>query len=159
MKQLCYLLVYIFVVLPNIAESNDTVVQPHIALVDQLIKDYLVEEDNLWAVIERREESTLQQIYNIHTEFLHRPYGETNVLLNGIFVDNDPKLRNSIITINDTSHDIAREFFEHRNYTVLSMKSLEGINLDRTFNVVYELAVNSTDFWLSLKNVSDFDRN
>lgn len=154
-KQFGYLLVYIFVVVPNTAESNNTTIgQPHISLVDQLIKDYLMAEENLWSAIERREPSTLQQIYDIHTAFLQRHYGESNVILNGIFIRNDPKLTSSIITINETSHDIAREFFEHRNYTVLSMKAYEGINVDKTFNTVFELTVNSTDFWSSLKNVS-----
>lgn len=158
MRRFCYLLC-IFLVLFHTTKSNDVdkIDQlPHIALVDQLTKDYLEAEEKLWEVIERREDSTLQQIYNVHTEFLNRNYGESNVLLNGVYTDNvDPKLLNNIIKINETSHDIAREFFEHRNYTVLSMKALDGINLDKTFASVCEQTINSTDFWSNLQNVSD----
>lgn len=142
-------------VLPIQADNNQ-IVQPRINLVDQLIKDYLLAEENLWSVIERREPSTLQQIYDIHMAFLNRQYGESNVILNGIFDHNDPKLTNSIISINETSHDIAREFFEHRNYTVLSLKAFNGITMENTFNIVYNLTVNSTHFWSSLTNVSVF---
>lgn len=130
---------------------------PYVTLVDQLTKDYLDAEKTLWQVIEKREDSTLQQIYNIHTDFLNRHYGESNVLLSGIYMDTvNPKLINNIISINETSHDIAREFFEHRNYTVLSMKALTGINLDKTFQSVCEQTINSNGFWEQLKNVSDF---
>lgn len=155
MGRFCYLILCIFVVLPVDAmdDSGDDVL--HVTLVDNLTKEYLDAEHNLWGVIERREDSTLQQIYNIHTDFLGRHYGESNVLLNGVYMNNvNPKLLNNIITINETSHDIAREFFEHRNYTVLSMKAFEGINLDKTFQSICEQTINSTDFWNNLKNVS-----
>ncbi|XP_031620535.1 uncharacterized protein LOC116339055 [Contarinia nasturtii] len=159
MRRFCYLLC-IFLVFFDAIKSDDDVDEideidqlPQIALVDQLTKDYLVAERKLWEVIERREDSTLQQIYNVHTEFLNRNYGETNVFLNGFYANNvDPKLLNCIITINETSHDIAREFFEHRNYTVLSMKAFEGIHLDKTFETVCEQTINSTDFWSNLQN-------
>lgn len=155
MRRLCCLILCIFVVLLDTIESSSDEVL-HVTLVDQLTNDYLEAEKNLWDVIEKREDSTLQQIYNVHTDFLKRHYGESNVLLNGIYMNNiNPKLLNNIITINETSHDIAREFFEHRNYTVLSMKAFEGINLDKTFQSIYEQTINSTDFWNSLKNVSD----
>lgn len=86
---------------------------------------------------------------------MKRNYGESNILLNGIFLTNlSPKLANSIIIINTTSHEIAREFFEHRNYTVLSMKAFEGVRIDETFHAVYQLTVNSTEFWNDLENVS-----
>lgn len=151
MKRFCYLLLLIFVILPNATKSTDS----NIVLVDQLTTDYLEAEENLWSVIEKREDSTLQQIYNVHMEFLNRHYGESNVLLHGFYALNSPKLINNIITINETSHEIAREFFEHRNYTVLSMKAFEGINLDKTFKSICELTINSADFWNILKNVSE----
>ncbi|XP_055324714.1 uncharacterized protein LOC129579092 [Sitodiplosis mosellana] len=153
MRRLCHFILCIFVVLPidTIESTSDKVL--HVTLVDQLTKDYLEAEKNLWEVIERREDSTLQQIYNIHTDFLKRHYGESNVLLNDVHMNNNNlKLLNNIITINETSHDIAREFFEHRNYTVLSMKAFDGINLDKTFQSVCEQTINSTDFWNNLKN-------
>lgn len=157
MRRLCYLLLYTFVVSLDAIESGSDEVS-HVTLVDQLTKDYLESEKNLWEVIERREDSTLQQIYNIHTDFLNRHYGESNVFLNGVYMNNiNPKLLNNIIKINETSHDIAREFFEHRNYTVLSIKAFEGINLDKTFQSVCEQTINSTDFWNNLKNVSDIE--
>lgn len=159
MKRFGYMFVHIFVVIIplDIVLSDDAMHQtPHIVLVDQLTKDYIAAEEKLWGVIERREDSTLQQIYNIHMDYLKRHYGEPNVLLNGQhFNEHAPKLKATIIMINETSHDIAREFFEHRNYTVLSMKAFEGIHLDKTFNIVYDLTINSTDFWQSLQNVSE----
>lgn len=155
MRRICYLILCIIVVLPIDAIDNSSDEVLHVTLVDQLTTDYLDAEHKLWGVIERREDSTLQQIYNIHTDFLGRNYGESNVLLNGVYMDNiNPKLLNNIITINETSHDIAREFFEHRNYTVLSMKAFEGINLDKIFQSICEQTINSTHFWNNLKNVS-----
>lgn len=148
---LCFICIFI---LPNSIHGNDFIAKPNITLVDRYTNEYLDAEENLWAVILRREDSTLQQIYNIHMDFLKRHYGESNILLNGIFGNFSPKLANSVIIINATSHDIAREFFEHRNYTVLSMKAFEGINLDSTFHIVYELTVNSTEFWHDVDNVS-----
>lgn len=154
MKLLCNLLVCIIVILPNAIRSNDIIAKPNITLVDRYINEYLDAEENLWAVISRREDSTLQQIYNIHMDFLKRPCGESNILLNGFLENFSSKLANSVIIINATSHEIALEFFEHRNYTVLSMKAFEGVNLDKTFHTVYELTVNSTEFWHDLENVS-----
>lgn len=154
MKLLCNLLVGIITILPNAIHSNDIIAKPNITVVDRFTNEYLDAEENLWAVIARREDSTLQQIYNVHMDFLKRHYGETNILLNGFLENISPKLANSVIIINATSHEIAREFFEHRNYTVLSMKAFEGVNLDKTFHKVYELTVNSTEFFLSLENVS-----
>lgn len=154
MNLLCSLSVCIILILPNAIRSNDIIAKPNITLVDRCINEYLDAEENLWAVIARREDSTLQQIYNIHMDFLKRHYGESNILLHGFLENLSPKLANSIIIINATSHEIAREFFEHRNYTVLSMKALEGVDLDKTFHIVYELTVNSTEFWHDLENVS-----
>lgn len=123
-------------------------------LVDQLIEDYLKAEKQLWTVIEKREDSTLQQIYNVHTDFLNRHYSQSNILFNEEFTRNNPKIIANVIAINETSVDIAREFFEHRNYSVLSMKALNGITLDELFNIISEETINSTDFWLNVKNVS-----
>lgn len=144
-------LMCIIAILPNAIHSNDMIAKPNITLVDRYTNEYLDAEEILWAVIARREHSTLQQIYNIHMDFLNRHYGESNILLNGFF---SPKLAKSVVIINATSHDIAREFFEHRNYTVLSMKAFEGVSLDEIFHAVYELTVNSTEFWNNLENVS-----
>lgn len=154
MKQLLCLIFFYFI-LPNRIQGNDLIGQ-QITLVDQLTKDYLRAEKELWKVIERREDSTLQQIYNVHTEFLNRHYGESNILLFGKHLKNNMNVRNSVVAINETSHDIAREFFEHRNYTVLSMKAMNGINLDETFDIIFVETANSTDFWNNLKNVSFF---
>lgn len=156
MKLLCNLLLCIICISPNSIRGNESMAsKPNITLVDRYTNEYLDAEENLWAVIARREDSTLQQIYNIHMDFLKRHYGESNILLNGFSESFNPKLANSVVIINATSHDIAREFFEHRNYTVLSMKAFEGINLDTTFHTIYEQTVNSTEFWHNLDNVSD----
>lgn len=154
MKQFCYLFVCIVAILPSVIRSNGIIAKPNITLVDRYTNEYLDAEENLWAVIERREDSTLQQIYNIHMDFLHRNYGESSILSKGILPHLTLTLFNSVHTINTTSHDIAREFFEHRNYTVLSMKAYEGVDLDKTFQTVYKLTVNSTEFWHDLENVS-----
>lgn len=154
MKRFCNLLVCIVAILPNAIRSNDFIAKPNITLVDRYINEYLDAEENLWTVIARREDSTLQQIYNIHMDFLHRNYGESNILSKGFLPHLTLTLLNSVNTINTTSHDIAREFFEHRNYTVLSMKAFEGVDLDKTFQLVHKLTVNSTEFWQDLENVS-----
>lgn len=132
-------------------DENELDVDP--ILVDRLTKVYLRKENRLWTVIEKRKDDTLQQIYNVHTDFLSRYYGESNAFSNGVYTNT--KVLNTIISINETSLDIAREFFEHRNYSVLSIKSLKGINLlPIEFNLIYNETINSTDFWMSLKNVS-----
>lgn len=161
MKRFCSLtLCIVIIILPNaIRSSDDIMAKPNITLIDRYINEYLDAEENLWAVIARREDSTLQQIYNIHMDFLHRPYGESNILFNGFLPHLTLKSFNSVTTINTTSHDIAREFFEHRNYTVLSMKAFEGVDLDKTFQTVYKLTVNSTEFWQDLENVSVKNRS
>lgn len=43
---------------------------PPEALVEPLIQNYLSEEDKLWTLIENRAENVLQQIYQIHEDFL-----------------------------------------------------------------------------------------
>lgn len=154
MKRFCNLLVCIVAILPNAIRSNGIIARPNITLVDRCTNEYLDAEENLWAVIARREDSTLQQIYNIHMDFLHRNYGESKIISKGFLPHLTLTLVNSVNTINTTSHDIAREFFEHRNYTVLSMKAFEGVDLDKTFQAVYNLTVNSTEFWQDLENVS-----
>lgn len=123
-------------------------------LVDQLIGDYLKAEQDLWRVIEKREPSTLQQIYDLHTHFLKRDYGQSHTFLNAIYLSRSALIINSILSINQTSHSIAREFFEHRNYTVLSSVAMNGIDLDNTLNVIYDETVNSTEFWDGIHNVS-----
>lgn len=153
MNRLICLFFLCFVLLPNRIRCTDLISQK-ITLVDQLTKDYLRAEKELWKVIERREDSTLQQIYNVHTEFLNRQYGESNILLNGKHLNKNQIVISSVNAINETSHDIAREFFEHRNYTVLSLKAFDGITLDKTFQQIYNETINSTKFWNSLKNVS-----
>lgn len=142
-----------FFLMPNHIECNE-IIGKQITLVDQLTIDYLRAEKDLWDVIKRREPTTLQQIYDLHTEFLNREYGEQNVLLNGKHVNNPQLIIQSVNTINETSQNIAREFFEHRNYTVLSMKAMNGVNLDETFEMIYNETIGSTDFWNSLKHVS-----
>lgn len=137
-------------------QADDDSDEPQLSLVDQLAENYLKEENHLWSVIEKREDSTLQQIHDVHMNFLKRHYGESNILLShSDSIDNSHKILSNINVINETSYDIAHEFFGHPNYTVLSMKALNGINLDKTFESIYELTVNSTIFWTNLQNVSN----
>lgn len=147
----------IFIFLPHGIQSNNLISQ-QITLVDQLTKDYLTAEQELWKVIERRDSDTLQQIYNLHMEFLKQPYNGTNILLNGKSISNNQMVRKSLMAINVTSRDIAQEFFEPsvRNYSVLSIKALNGVELEKTFEVVYNHTINSTQFWNIMKNVSKF---
>lgn len=155
MRQFCYILLWIVVVLSDATTIEDAENESNLSLVDQLAQSYLKEEDHLWTVIEKREDSTLQQIHDVHMNFLKRNYGESKILLShSHLLANSHKILGNIKNINETSYDIAHEFFGHPNYTVLSMKALNGINLDNTFQSIYELTVNSTEFWSSVKNVS-----
>lgn len=124
--------------------------------VDQLTSDYLMAEKDLWAVILKREDSTLQQMYNVHTHFLNLDLGGSNVLLNGTHVKSIAagELAGHIIHINQTSYDIAEEFFERRNYTVLSEKANRAINLTETFEAILNATINSNDFLNDLAAVS-----
>lgn len=153
---LCWFFI-VFIFLPHGIQSNDSISQ-QITLVDQLTKDYLASEQELWKVIERRDQDTLQQIYNVHMEFLKRPNNGTNILLNGKSIGNNQMVRKSLMVINVTSSDIAQEFFEPivRNYSVLSIKALNGIKLEGIFEVVYNHTIDSSDFWNKMKNVSKF---
>lgn len=149
----------VFLALLTLSSQNDVDSEPvhrmHNSLVDQLIDDYLVAEKNLWEVIERREPSTLQQIYNNHTYFLHTHYGQSNMLFNLELVEKSPKIVASVIKINETSLDIANEFFgRHRNYSALSIKAFNGIIIDKLFEEIYNDTINSTDFWSSIQKVS-----
>lgn len=149
----------VFLALLSLSNQNDVDSEPvhrmHNSLVDQLIDDYLVAEKNLWEVIERREPSTLQQIYNNHTYFLHTHYGQSNMLFNLELVEKSPKIVASVIKINETSLDIANEFFgRHRNYSALSIKAFNGIIIDKLFEEIYNDTINSTDFWSSIQKVS-----
>lgn len=124
-------------------------------LVDQLIDDYLVAEKYLWSVIERREPSTLQQIYDNHTYFLNTHYGQSNMLFNIELIDQSPEIVASIHKINETSLDIANEFFgRHRNYSVLSEKAMNGIQTDKLFFAIYNDTIKSPDFWSSTRNLT-----
>lgn len=157
MNRYLYLFFVIFIFLPHGIQSTDLISQ-QITLVDQLTKDYLAAEQELWKVIERRDPDTLQQIYNLHMEFLKQPYNGTNILLNGKSISNNQMVRKSLMDINETSRDIAQEFFapDIRNYSVLSIKALNGVDLEKTFEVVYNHTINSSKFWNIMKNVSKF---
>lgn len=123
-------------------------------LVDQLTSDYLKIEQSLWRVIEKREPSTLQQIYNIHTRFMGKDYGESNVLREQIYLKRNDSVAASIHVIDDVAAKLALEFFENRNYVALSAVAESGIQLERETDAIFSHTVNSTDFWESIHNVS-----
>lgn len=127
-----------------------------VTLVDQLTAEYLAAEKDLWAVILKREDSTLQQMYNLHTRFLNLDLGGSNVLLNSTHAEGitPTVVAESILYINETSHDIAEEFFERRNYTVLSEKAFKAANLTATFEAVLDATIKSNDFVHALAAVS-----
>lgn len=127
-----------------------------VTLVDQLTIDYLAAEKDLWAVILKREDSTLQQMYNVHTHYLNLDLGGSNVLLNSSYINvNVPDVvASSIIQINKTSHDISEEFFERRNYTVLSEKANKAINLTQIFEAILNATIKSNNFLNELVAVS-----
>lgn len=121
-----------------------------VTLVDQLTVDYLAAEKDLWAAILKREDSTLQQMYNVHTHFLNHDLGGSNVLLNSTH----DAVAASIVHINKTSHDISEEFFERRNYTVLSEKAFKASNLTDTLLAILNATIKSEDFLKELAAVS-----
>lgn len=124
-------------------------------LVDQLTSDYLKIEQSLWRVIEKREPSTLQQIYNIHTTFMKRDHGESNVMRNHVYMHHNESIAAHINKIDEVTAKLALEFFERRNYVALSAVAEEGILLERQTDAIFEHTVNNTEFWYSIQNVSD----
>lgn len=155
----CLVCIFVVVLSDANAENHGDGVNeqqlPHIiTLVDQLTANYLKEEDHLWAVIQKREDSTLQQIHDVHQSFLKRQYGESNVIHSNIFMSPNPNVLAHLSVINQTSYEIAHEFFGHPNYSALSIMALNAIDLDKTFELVFEQTANSTEFWSNLKNVS-----
>lgn len=123
-------------------------------IVDQFTADYLKVEQSLWRVIEKREPSTLQQIYNIHTRFMSLNYGQTDVLLNGGSVD--PSIVTNIEVINETTAKLSEEFFENRNYVALSAVAEKGIQLEKETDNIIRLVVNSSVFWKSIFSTVSF---
>lgn len=123
-------------------------------LIDKLIGDYLKAEQDLWRVIEKREPTTLQQIYDTHTHFLKISHGQSNIFLNNLDPRSNPVVITGIIDINQTSHSIAKQFFIHRNYTALSLVAMRGIEIDKVFQAILDETVNTTAFWESIHNVS-----
>lgn len=125
-----------------------------LTLVDQLTADYLIAEKELWDVILKRDDTTLQQMYNVHTLYLNHDLGGSNVLLNGTYVKSADVVAESVIQINQTSHDIAEEFFERRNYTVLSEKANKASDLTAVFDAILKSTIESNDFLDQLAAVS-----
>lgn len=123
-------------------------------LVDQLTSDYLKIEQSLWRVVEKREPSTLQQIYNIHTRFMTRNHGESYVLRNGTYLVHNESIAANIRVIDDVSAELVLEFFVNRNYVALSAVSEKGIHLERETDAIIAQTVNNSAFWESIQNVS-----
>lgn len=126
-----------------------------VTLVDKLINSYLEAEKDLWVVILKREDVTLQKMYDVHTQYLTANLGGSNVLMNSTYVQNVPfKVAESIVLINMTSYDLAEEFFERRNYTVLSEKANRAMNLTGLFDAVFNATINSSEYTQELAAVS-----
>lgn len=126
----------------------------HEVLVDQLTSDYLKVEQSLWRVIEKREPSTLQQIYNIHTRFMSLSYGETNVLREQIYLNLNQSVSQNVVAIDEVTAKLSLEFFENRNYVALSAIAEKGIHLEHETEAIFQSTVNDTSFWEVIQNVS-----
>lgn len=124
-------------------------------LVDQLTSDYLKVEQSLWRVIEKREPSTWQQIYNIHTRFMSKDYGGSNVLRERVYLQLNDSVAANIQVIDDVTTKLAWEFFENRNYEALSAVAADGIRLERETDAIVQQTVNNTEFWDDIRNVSN----
>lgn len=129
------------------AYSNDV-------LVDELTSDYLKVEQNLWNVIEKREPSTLQQIYNIHTYYMGLRFGEINVLSESIYLTLNQNISENVDVINNISANLTVEFFQNRNYVALSAVAEKGIQLEREIEAIFQATINDTLFWELVQNVS-----
>lgn len=123
-------------------------------LVDQLTSDYLKVEQSLWRVIEKREPSTLQQIYNIHTRFMSLSYGETNVLRQQVYLNLNQNVSQNVVAIDEVTAKLSLEFFENRNYVALSAIAEKGIHLEQETEAIFQSTVNDTSFWEVIQNVS-----
>lgn len=123
-------------------------------LVDQLTSDYLKVEQSLWRAIEKREPSTLQQIYNIHTQFMSKNYGQSNVLRDQIYLKFNGSIAKNFLVIDNITAHLSLEFFENRNYAALSKVAENGIQLEQETDSIFGETVNSTEFWDDVKNVN-----
>lgn len=108
----------------------------NVTIVDQLTTDYLKAEQELWKVVERREPDALDQIYNVHSQFLNRDFGETYVLLNKTYAKKLPdRVLDKIIEINRTSHDILDAISRHE---ITNEQALVGKKLYRKLDVILD---------------------
>lgn len=121
--------------------------------VDQLTSDYLKVEQSLWRAIEKREPSTLQQIYNIHTQFMSKNYGQSNVLREQIYLELNESISENFRVIDNVTAQLALEFFQNRNYAALSKVAEDGIQLEQETDSILSETVNNTEFWDNVKNV------
>lgn len=120
--------------------------------INKLISRYFQTEEYLWIVIERREENTLEQIYNEHKTVLN-----DNKFMNVIErmrITVDFELIKNLKFLNETST---------RVYNILKSRDYGELNKfarsDRVQNVTDAIEAvsrlcNTTDFWRDLENVS-----
>lgn len=116
-----HLSVFVVIFIVNLTTAVD------VTIVDHLTADYLRAEKNLWKVVERRESNALDQIYDVHSQYLNRDFGETNVILNRTYVKALPQLViDAVIEIKKTSHHLLDAIYRHR---ITNEQAKEGGNL------------------------------
>lgn len=122
-------------------------------LVNKLIVQYLQIENDLWQVIERREENTLEQIYNEHKNQLKE--NQFQNYIDRIRIVVDLNLSNQLRFLNETTTKVYF-ILQSRDYGGLNRfaHSTQVQNISSVMESINQMA--SNDLWIDLKDVCHF---
>lgn len=121
-------------------------------LVDKQRNDYMLIEENLWQVIERREENTLEQICNEHRKCLSENHFENFLDRNRVNVDID--LIGGLKVLNETTTNVF-SILKFRDYGGLMRFAHSPLvrNITEAMQLVSRKTV-SDELWKDLRDVS-----
>lgn len=141
----------VLIINSNAENGNSVVNQTELLQVTKLISSYFQTEEYLWIVIERREENTLEQIYNEHKIALHINQFQNVVERSRITVDFG--LNGNLKFLNETSTFVFN-ILKNRDYFALDRyaKSQQVLNISTAIETIYRLC-NTTEFWRDLNYV------
>lgn len=132
----------------------NVVVASNLKIIDELTGDYLKANEELWKVVKDRETNALDQIYNVHDHFLHRNFGETNVLLSRTYAKKYPEsVIDKIIEINRTSQAILDALSRQ---DVSSELARQGSQLGAALELILQSTEKSFDFRTEVLEVRTF---
>lgn len=129
---------------------------PPEVFVEQLVQNYLSEEEKLWTLIEKRTENILQQVYQIHEEFLSDVVNKTK---SGIFhkefsVPQCVTLSSTVYSFDTASNEVYR-ILRRKKYDSKDEEHFKDATkwlLDRAAELFQ--ITNDTYFWKSVILVS-----